>query len=167
MVVGAEVVSLTAVPVVKEVKERAMKRKMKRVATEEVVEEAVDTAVTNLVMFVVVVHAAAMTMRERVALQSPAMTVATRPTARVAVDVVVDAEAIEAVLAAVVSVVDSAEVSAVDSEVAQEADSVEHHAVVPGVKAVARDVVAVVDAAARELVEPRQEKVMLKPNIYT
>merc|ERR1719239_56461 len=79
------------------------------------------------------------------------MTVATRPTARVAVDVVVDAEAIVADLAAVVSVV----------------DSVEHHAVAPGVKAVARDVVAVVDAAARELVEPRQEKVMLKPNIYT
>lgn len=167
MVVGAEVASLTAVPVVKEVKERAMKRKMKTVATEEVVVEAVDTAVTNLVMFVVVVHAAAMTMKERVVLQSPAMTVATRPTARVAVDVVVDAEAIVADLAAVVSVVDSVEVSAVDSEVAQEADSVEHHAVAPGVKAVARDVVAVVDAAARELVEPRQEKVMLKPNIYT
>ena len=61
---------------------------------------------------------------------------------------VVDAEAIEAVLAAVVSVVDSVEVSAVDSEVAQEADSVEHHAVVPGVKAVARDVAWRTGAAA-------------------
>lgn len=167
MVVGAEVASRTAVPVVKEVRERAMKRKTKRVATEEVVEEAVDTAVTNLATFVVVVHAAAMTTRERVVLQSPAMMAATRPTARVAVDVVVAAEVTVAGLAVVVSVVDSVEVSAVDSEVAQEADSVEHRAVVPGVKAVERDVVAVVDAAAHALVEPRQEKVMLKPNIYT